>query len=78
MALLGNTAAGASEPWSNGNEVKLYIAQSPRSGASPLDVFVTYPGQSLWVGVLLSLCIEVVGVPYNLSRPSRPVNFDIK
>ena len=45
--LSGATPSGQSEPESDGNERVLCICQSPRTGASPSDYFVSYPGHSL-------------------------------
>ena len=38
-----------SGPWSNGNEGLLQIPQSCKTGASPSDGFISYPGHLLWV-----------------------------
>ena len=42
--LAGITILDQSEPWSNSNERALHILQSSRTGASPSDGLVSYPG----------------------------------
>ena len=44
ITLTGTTTSDQSGPESNGNEGVLYIPQSSRSGALPLDGLVSYAG----------------------------------
>ena len=44
--LSGATNPGQSEPGSNGNEGVLHISQISKSGASPSDGFMSYPGHA--------------------------------
>ena len=61
------TTPSQSEPGSDGNEGVLHILQSSSTtGASPLDGFASYPGNSL--GGFYSLCRDAVSVFYSPSR----------
>ena len=59
------TTPSQSWPVSNNNEEVLHILQNSRTGASPSDCLVLYPGHLL--GVVLSLCRDVVSVFYSPS-----------
>ena len=50
MTLSKATTPGQSGPGSNGNERVLHILQSSKTGVSPLDCFLSYPGHSLGFG----------------------------
>ena len=66
--LSGVTTPDHSRPRSYGNERVLRIPQiSSITVISPSDCLLSYPGHSLWGGILF-FCREAVGVFY---RPSR-------
>ena len=64
MTLTGSTTLRQSEPGSNGNEGILHILQSSRTGVSPLDGLVSYPGHSL------PLCKDAVSGLYSPNQLS--------
>ena len=64
--LTGITSLCQSEPGSNSNERVLHIFQKFKTGASPSDCFVSYPGYSL-VRRFLFLCGDAVSVFYSPS-----------
>ena len=63
--LTGSTSLGQNEPGSNGNERIFHIILSSRTGASPLDCLVSYPGHSLAGWGILLLCRDAIGVFYS-------------
>ena len=65
--LSGALTQGQSEAGSNANERVLHVPQSFKTGISPSDWLMSYPGYLLERGVLL-LCRNVVGV---FCSPSR-------
>ena len=73
--LSGATTPGWSGPGSNGNEGALHIPQSSKTGASPSDCLMSYPGHLLgWVDVLL-LSRDAVSVFYSSSLPDSWFGF---
>ena len=66
VSLTGTTTPDQSGPESNGNERVLHISQKCKTGTSPSDSFMSYPGYSLAekVGVL-SFCKWAVRVFYS-------------
>ena len=63
--LTGTTTSGQNGPKNNGNEGVLYIHQSFRTGVSPSEGLVSYPGHSSWEGDILPLCRDAVGIFYS-------------
>ena len=57
--LSGASTPGKSGPGSNANEGALHISQSSKTGASPADGLISYPGYS-WREVLLSAEMQLV------------------
>ena len=68
--LSSTTTLGQSGPGSNGKEEVLYIPQSTKTGTSPSDCLMRYPGHpwSVCVGGVLPLCRDPVSVLYSPSQ----------
>ena len=68
------TTLGLSEPGSNGNKAVQHIPQISKSGASPTDCLLSYPGDSLAGEGLIPLqgFSQSILLPY----PTEPATFE--